>query len=470
MCGEGVIGSEALIGKIAFMVFSGVLLMATALCLISCQNSPFVEATPIPPKESLTLARPMPPSPVLRSTAALTSTPTLTATPTLTPTPTLRPTATPIFAPSEATWRYVLRKIEENAAQLGDEFPFFTVDGRWETVADGGWVGGFWPGILWLAYERTGDIRYKEWALKWTHLLAPRQHDTGTHDIGVIFYTSYVAGYRITGEKALRDVALTAADSLLRRFNERGGFIQAWGPIGDEKLAGRTIVDTMIVLPLLWWAHDETGEARYYHAAFEHALTTMRVHVRPDGSTAHVAELDPRTGALLRQTTHQGYSDSSCWSRGQAWGIYGFAIAYREAGREDFLETAEKLADYFIAHLPEDYVPYWDFQAPNIPHEVKDSSAAAIAASGLLELASLELDGEKAESYEDAALKILRSLTENYLTKGEPSRAGLLLHGCYNKPGGVAVDSSLIWGDYFYVESLTKIERALAHTVEKQLN
>jgi unsaturated chondroitin disaccharide hydrolase len=215
----------------------------------------------------------------------------------------------------------------------------------------------------------------------------------------------------------------------------------------------------MMNLPLLWWAYKETGDELYYDAACEHAFTTMQYFVRKDGSTYHIVEFDPNNGQVMKRGTLQGYNDESCWSRGQAWAIYGFALAYKYSKRKEFLKTVEKLAGYYIANCPSDFVPYWDFNDSEIPNTVKDSSAAAITASGLLDLSDVEPDKRRAEKYEEIACKILESLTMNYLTKGK-AVPGILIHGCFDKPDSyIAVDNSLIWGDYYYMEALVKLIR-----------
>jgi unsaturated chondroitin disaccharide hydrolase len=213
--------------------------------------------------------------------------------------------------------------------------------------------------------------------------------------------------------------------------------------LGEPENSGLTAIDTMMNLPLLWWAYEKTGNQKYYDTACKHAFTTMQYFVRWDGSTYHIVEFDPNSGQVERIATLQGYNAESCWSRGQAWGIYGFALAYNYTKREEFLKTAEKLADYYIANCPSDYVPYWDFNDPEIPNTLKDSSAAAITASEMLDLSDVELDKTKAGNYEETACKILESLTKNYLTKGKAA-PGILMHGCFDKPDNVvAVDNSL---------------------------
>jgi unsaturated chondroitin disaccharide hydrolase len=245
---------------------------------------------------------------------------------------------------------------------------------------------------------------------------------------------------------------LTAADSLLSRFN---GNIGAITISGDPKKRGLTAIDTMMNLPLLWWAYEKTDDKKYYDVACKHAFTTMQHYVREDSSTCHIVEFDPDSGQVRKKVTWQGYNDESCWSRGHVWAVYGFAIAYRYTKREEFLRTAEKLADYYVANCPPDYVPYWDFNDPEIPNTVKNSSAAAITSSGMLYLSNAEPDETKAEKYREVAYKILEALSKNYLA--DNSSQGILLHGCFDNPKNIAIDSGLIWGDYYYFEALTKL-------------
>jgi unsaturated chondroitin disaccharide hydrolase len=333
-------------------------------------------------------------------------------------------------------------------------FPEFTQAGHWQCVDDGGWVGGHWVGLLWLAYVHTRDDALCQAARAWAARLVPRQFDETTHDLGFLFELSHVWGARFTGDTALRSPALNAAQNLARRFNGRGKFIQAWGALdAPPARRGRAIIDTMMNLGLLYWASAQTGDPRYSSIATEHARTALACQVRPDGSTAHVADFDPDSGVFLRQDTYQGQSASSCWSRGQAWSVYGFANCYDKTREAIFLDAARNLADYALRRLPSDYVPYWDYDSPRIPHDVRDSSAAAILAAGLLKLAAVEADATLAERWRTETEHILESLWHHYSSRGtrEPS---ILLHGTRNKPRDFA-DHGLIYGDYYFVEALT---------------
>jgi unsaturated chondroitin disaccharide hydrolase len=347
---------------------------------------------------------------------------------------------------------YAVGRIAE-LAETATGFPHATEAGKWQYTENGGWTGGFWPGRLWLAYVATGDGRYASEARKWCVRLAPRQYDTTTHDLGFLFYPTYVTGYRLTGEKALRYGALAAVETLTRRFNVKGGFFQAWGDLDDPHRRGRTIVDTMMNLDLLFWATAQTGEHRFVDMAVRHARTCQACHVRPDGTTAHVYDFDPDSGAPIGQNTHQGLSPTSCWARGQAWAMYGFTTCFRRTGDLEFMATARRLSDWFLDHLPPDRVPYWDFDSPDIPDDVRDSSAGAIAACGLLDLATTARE----PAYRSAALEIVSSLAEYYSSRAQPDGDGILLHATGAKPLGKEIDVSLTYGDYYYLEALLRI-------------
>lgn len=349
---------------------------------------------------------------------------------------------------------HALNKIEKNMDVLKDSFPFVTINGKWELCKeedwdlnifkDGYWCNGFWIGMLWLAYRLTKKDKFKKRAYVLCRLIEPRKNSNKIHDLGFLFYPSFCVGYEVVKDEYLKSVGLTAADSLLSRFNDKIGAITISGELDKS---GLIAIDTMMNLPLLWWAYEKTGGRRYYDVAYRHAFTTMQYFVRDDGSTYHIAECDPNSGQVRGKTTLQGYSAESCWSRGQAWAIYGFALVYRHAKKKEFLITAEKLVEYYIVTCPSDHVPYWDFNAPDIPNTVKDSSAAAITASGLL-----KFRGKK--EFGDIALNILDSLCKCYLA--EEDKDGILKQGCFNKPKGTDVDESLIWGDFYFMEALTE--------------
>lgn len=340
---------------------------------------------------------------------------------------------------------YAVKKVDKSI-RLKD-FPHITENGRWITTEDGYWTGGFWVGLLWFSYKIAGDEKYKDETYKWAKGLESRKNDR-TFDLGFLFYPSFALGYEITKDEYLRRTALEAANTLSTLFHERAGFVYHEIML-NGKNAGRTIIDVMMNLPLLWWAYEETGDRKHYDVAYTHSKRTIEEFIREDYSTIHVIDFDLETGKIIRKITVQGYDDDSCWSRGQAWAIYGFALAYKYTKNKLFLKTAEKLAEYFIKNLPEDYVPYWDFNDPD--KKVKDSSAAAIASSGLLDLS--ELNGKR--EFRQAAINILSSFCDNYLSGKDED--GVLEHGCFHKPEEKGADESLIWGDYYLMEAIMKM-------------
>jgi unsaturated chondroitin disaccharide hydrolase len=356
----------------------------------------------------------------------------------------------------------LVAKTRRNLDRL-DAFPHTTLNGRWRTSEHGRWTAGHWIGIIWLAYLRSGDPALLEAARVWSHRLASRQTDTTTHDMGFLFYPSFVRGYRITGDADLRDAALTAARSLTTRFHNRGGYIQAWDEAEDPIHAGRTIVDTVMNLPLLIWATEETGDPHFREIALRVAETTARHHVRPDGSTFHVVDFDPSSGEPVRYATHQGQHDESCWTRGQAWAIYGFARVARLTGRDDLRAVADQLADYFVARLEPGTPPPWDFAAAG-PDEPRDSAAGAIAADGLLDLVLGTSDPSERARRTLQAKDILDTLIASSFDESDTGGQGLLLHAAADRPRNSAVDESLIYGDHYFFEAMYRA--ADAETVE----
>jgi unsaturated chondroitin disaccharide hydrolase len=355
----------------------------------------------------------------------------------------------------ERALAYSVDLVRENIANLKG-FPELTEEGQWFCVDNGGWVGGHWVGLIWLAYAYTQDPALEKAARTWGSRLVPRQTDTTTHDLGFLLKLSHVLGNRLTGDKTFEAPALQAAKTLSRRFNPRGKYFQAWGPLdASPELRGRAIVDTMMNLDLLFWASQKTGDLKYNQMAENHAHTVIRYQIRPDFSTSHVIDFDPQSGEFLKQDTHQGMSANSCWSRGQAWAVYGFCDCYRATGNDLYLETARNLAGYVLDNLPADLVPYWDYGSPEIPDDVRDSSAASIFASGLLNLSKLETDVKKAAVWHNRAEAILKSLWEHYSSRDriEPS---ILIHGTRSKPHDL-VDHGLIYGDYYFVEALLSL-------------
>jgi unsaturated chondroitin disaccharide hydrolase len=328
-------------------------------------------------------------------------------------------------------------------------------DQRWVTTGASAWTSGFLPGALWLAYQDSPTSAWRSRAERWQAGLAGQASNTSTHDVGFMVFDSFGNGYRLTGTDSYRQTVLRAAASLASRYSPTVGCIRSWNSGASDF---QVIVDNMMNLELLFWASKHGGQRAWYDMAVSHALKTAANHVRPDGSTYHLVVYNPTTGAVKSRRTVQGYADSSTWARGQAWAINGFTMTYRETGDARFLDTARRVADWFVAHLPADRIPYWDFDAPGIPLEPRDTSAAAIAASGLLELSTLEPDATRAQGYATTARAILAALsTPPYLSEGSGSEA-VLLHGTANKPGG-SFDTGLIYGDYFFLEAMLRLRR-----------
>lgn len=363
--------------------------------------------------------------------------------------------------------RHVLTKVDQNIERLGDRFPSAsTQHSRYQAVTaeEVDWTEGFWTGMLWLAYEVTGDEKYKSIAERHVASFKVRieqRHKTNTHDLGFLYSLSCVSAYKLTGNLEAKEAALQAADVLMERYHDKAQIIQAWGDLNNPEEQGRMIIDCNLNLPLLYWASEETGNKAYYQVARNHIHQAANYIVREDASTFHTFYMDVHTGKPVQGKTHQGYSDDSCWSRGQAWGIYGFALNYvytRDAG---LLELSKRLTHYFLNRLPEDDVCYWDLLFTEGEAQERDSSAAAIAICGLLELIKyLPVTDEEGVVYKQAALAMLQSLERNYTTGPSEEQHGVLLHAVYNKPRGMGIDESCLWGDYYYFEALVRVSRA----------
>ncbi|MBM7708209.1 glycoside hydrolase family 88 protein [Enterococcus lemanii] len=326
------------------------------------------------------------------------------------------------------------------------------------------WTASFWIGMLLLGKELSGTSDYDEviasQMAEFHHRLA---HEIGleTHDIGFLYSLSAVADYRVNKNETSKELAVKAADLLMKRYLPSAGIIQAWGNLNDPEQQGRMIIDCLMNLPLLYFAAEVTGDDSYAKAAYRHAKQTQKYIVRENATTYHTYYFDPVTGDPIEGKTQQGFSDDSCWSRGQAWGIYGFTLSYLHSGDTSFLETAKAVADYFIKELPADKISYWDLIFNDGSGEERDSSAASIAVCGLLELARhLPLSDAKRAEYETVALEIMTSLAKDYTTKEQPESNGLLLHGVYDKKSDKGVDECMIWGDYYYVEALIRLRQS----------
>lgn len=325
-------------------------------------------------------------------------------------------------------------------------------------VAKEEWTGGFWPGILWYDYEATQNDTIRVLAEKYTESLKLfSEIPAYDHDLGFLVFCSYGNGYRLTHNPTYRDVIIATADSLATLYNPKVGTILSW-PRNIEMLGGHnTIMDNMINLEMLFWAARNGGDRRLFDVAVSHADKTMKNQFRPDYTSYHVAVYDTLTGNYIKKCTHQGYADESMWARGQAWAIYGYTVVFRETGDPKYLEFAEKLVDVYLKNLPEDYVPYWDFNAPDIPNAPKDASAACVVASALLEMSGFYGNGQ-GEKYKEAAEKMLCSLSSDKY-QSRDTNVAFLLHSTGHWPAKSEIDASIIYADYYYIEALLRLKR-----------
>jgi hypothetical protein len=356
-----------------------------------------------------------------------------------------------------------LAAVDRNLAHFGEQFPApSSTASVYPAIGNIEWTNGFWTGMLWLAYELTGAARYRSAAEAHVRSFDARQKErinTNHHDLGFLYSLSCVAAYKLTGERAAAKAALGAARLLMERYQEKAGIIQAWGDLNDPAQSGRMIIDCNLNLPLLYWAGEYTGEAAFKAAADRHIEQAARHIVRPDGSTFHTFFFDAASGLPREGKTHQGFADDSCWSRGQAWGISGFPLVQRYNGDTRLLDLSKVLSNYFLNRLPGDGICYWDLIFTSGGEE-RDSSAAAIAACGLLELErSLPAADPLRSRYREAALGMVTELSKNYVNMDPAPGGGLLKHAVYHKPHKIGIDESCIWGDYFYLEALVRLTR-----------
>jgi len=332
----------------------------------------------------------------------------------------------------------------------------------WRFVNYRDWTCGFWPGILWYTYEYTHNDTWKQAAQRYSRALFPLVDSAAIdHDLGFQVFTSIGNGYRLTHDTAYKTILLRAADTLAKLFNPKVGTILSWPrqvPGVDWPLRHNTIMDNMINLELLFWAARNGGDKKLYDMAVKHATTTMQNHFRPDFTSYHVVVYDTATGKKIKGITHQGFSDSSMWARGQSWAIYGFTMVYRETKDKRFLDFAQQVTDVYLKKLPADRIPYWDFNASNIPDEPRDASAAAVTASALLELSTFVTDKAKAAYYKEQAEQMLQTLSTAAYQSREVNNA-FLLHSTGHKPNGGEIDASIIYADYYYIEALLRLKK-----------
>ncbi|MVA56562.1 glycoside hydrolase family 88 protein [Agrobacterium vitis] len=377
-------------------------------------------------------------------------------------------------APQPITDQQVTMALDIAVAQVRRNLPDFTyaaqnhssVDNRYPAVANDQWTAGFWPGEIWLAYEHSGDKVFRYAAQIQVQSFLHRIENriaTDHHDMGFLYSPSCIAAWKLVGDEDGRKAALLAADQLVERYQPIGQFIQAWGAKGNPN-EYRYIIDCLLNLPLLYWATGETGDEKYREIALSHARTTLAHSVRSDCSTYHTFYMDQETGAPVRGVTKQGYSDDSFWARGQAWGIAGMALSYRYERIAEYRDAFERLLGFYLRRLPDDLVPVWDLIFSAEDDEPRDSSSASIVACGLMEMADLVEDADAAR-YRDLARRMMKSLADHYAVKDPSVSNGLVLHGTYSKKTphntcrGEGVDECVSWGDYYYMEALTRLSR-----------
>jgi len=363
-----------------------------------------------------------------------------------------------VFNDAEKQTKLMLQEIPKAKAANADLVSPRTLNkGELKLVASRDWTSGFFPGELWFLYEYTGNNEWKQQAESFTANMEREKTNGGTHDMGFKVYCSFGTGFRLTRDQHYKDVIIQSARTLSTRFRPITGTIRSWDHSRD-KWAYPVIIDNMMNLELLFAATQLTGDSSFYKIAVTHANTTMNNHFRDDNSSYHVVEYDTITGKVVKKNTHQGFSHESAWSRGQVWGLYGYTMCYRFTKDKKYLEQAEKIAAFVLNHpnMPKDLVPYWDYNAPNIPNEERDVSAAAILASGLYELSIYSKNGNL---YKEKANKIVESLTNNYRSVIGENKGFILSHSTGSKPSNSEVDVPLSYADYYYLEALLRSKK-----------
>lgn len=380
-----------------------------------------------------------------------------------------------VFSVAEKQYEKMLQKSTDLT-----RYPRTTqADGSTRYVGIGDWTGGFWPGALWYVFDGTKNKKWEDAAIKWTESLEKNQYNTNHHDIGFMMYCSYGNALRHGNNKKYEDILVQSAKSLIVRYNPKVKSIKSWNT--KKSWNGVTwyfpvIIDNMMNLELLFYASKKTGNPVFKNIAMEHAETTMKNHLRSDFSSYHVVDYDTATGKVLYQQTNQGFSDNSQWARGQAWGIYGFTTVYRETGDKRFLSTAQKMADFYIHHpnLAKDKIPYWDFNVnqagyqPDWAYDAskfsfvpRDASAAAITASGLLEMSRYL--GAAGKKYRDFAIETLKSLSSpQYLAEPGTNGYFLLKHSTGSIPHQTEIDTPLVYADYYFLEALLRYQNKIS--------
>ena len=346
----------------------------------------------------------------------------------------------------------MLDKVEDSASIVN---PKSFIEGKMKYIQPQEWTSGFFPGSLWYIYELTGDEKWKTMAVKYTEALDTIQYFTGNHDVGFMIYCSYGNGLRLTGTEAYKEVIVNAAKSLSTRYIPEAGIIQSWNANKSKDWECPVIIDNMMNLELLFEATKLSGDSSFYRIAVSHADNTIRNHYRPDYSTWHVIDYNKSDGSVRHRNTHQGYSDDSAWARGQSWGIYGFILCYRETKDQKYLDQAENALTLIANHpnYPEDGVPYWDYDAPDIPNTYRDASAGAILASALYELSTYS-DKMDYKAWADTIVASLASPA--YRAPLGENGDFLLMHSVGSLPHHSEVDVPLNYADYYFLEALKR--------------
>lgn len=362
----------------------------------------------------------------------------------------------------ESAFRFAQKQVKRLIETYPDFYPMYTVSGAWKHAGPAWthWCDGFLPGMMWLFVRHLGSGSaeseyWTEQAIRYSKPLEPRKNDRDVHDLGFIFFSTYYRWYRMTRDPAIREVVIQAGRTLAKRFNENGQYLRSF--VAEDSI----FIDIMMNVGIIFYAARETNDKRLRDVAVRHCITTRRYLVRGDGSTAHEGIFNLETGEFLRQSTQQGFRGDSCWSRGLTWSLYGFTTSYEYSRDPRFLHTAEACADYYITHTPADGVPPWDYNAPPENRSLVDSSAAAIAAAGLLRLCRHIGDPMKGHFYWSTAIHILRTLCTDYLAASDRAWGGVLKGGVYHLHKSLGVDESVMWGEYFFTEALEEALRIL---------
>lgn len=360
------------------------------------------------------------------------------------------------FRFAESQINLMLSETEKLPAGTDKVSPRTLVNGELKTVIPEDWTSGFFPGVLWYLYEYTGDDKWRKEAQKFTENLSEMQYFTGNHDLGFMIYNSYGHGYKLTKDSVYKQAILNAAKALSTRFNPVTGTIKSWDHAKDV-WTYPVIIDNMMNLELLFAATKLSGDSTFYKIAITHANNTLKNHFRDDYSSVHVVDYNPKDGSVIKKTTHQGYSDESSWARGQAWGLYGYTMCFRETGDSTYLDQANHIANFIINNpkIPKDLVPYWDYDDPKIPNAPRDASAAAITSSALFELARMTDN----EEYHRTAKKILSSLSKYYKSDKGANKGFILDHSTGHLPHKSEIDVPIIYADYYYLEALLRSQK-----------